>query len=173
MLIGDSTNIRVSAAVLSMGSKVFEAMFKPHFQEGTQLADATITIPVHIDLPKDEPFGVEVLCKVMHLQNDLIDPNKPLNAIAIWNVAKASDKYQCSAAMKLASFCWLETYEATNMSTRHMMFEAAFYFRDGRAFRNIGRKILEHDSEMCDEIEEIACQVADSASVLNDVFGEF
>lgn len=127
-----------------MGSKVFEAMFKPHFKEGTQLADAA-TRPVHIDLPEDHPEAMVDLCKVMHLQNSFIDPNKSETPERILLVSLASDKYQCSAAMQLAAFCWLETCLPADEESRRRLFAAAYYFRDARAFRSTGREILLHN----------------------------
>lgn len=64
---GKITTLRVSAAVLGLGSPVFKAMFKPHFKEGTDLFDQLSGVPLLIKLPEDDPLAMEVICTIMHL----------------------------------------------------------------------------------------------------------
>ncbi|KAK3647990.1 hypothetical protein LTR56_007690 [Elasticomyces elasticus] len=86
----------VSSAVLSHSSPVFKALFGPHFLEGQ--ADRSNTQPRHVDLPEDDPVGLEFLLSILHKPSprrkypSINWPYTPENMLAL---VVAADKYLC------------------------------------------------------------------------------
>ncbi|KAK3652866.1 hypothetical protein LTR56_004814 [Elasticomyces elasticus] len=87
---------RVSSAILSHSSPVFEALYGPHFLEGQ--ADRSNAQPRHVDLPEDDPVGLEFLLSILHKPSprrkypSIYWPYTPENMLAL---VVAADKYLC------------------------------------------------------------------------------
>lgn len=120
-------------------------MFKPHFKEGTQLANAPAQTPVRIDLPDDKPLAMRTLCEVLHLQHHGFDPARPSAAAEVLDVALLCNKYQCQDAARLAAYFWLDNRKAVNAADRYILFHAAFYFREASHFRSFGQAMIAED----------------------------
>lgn len=98
-------SLLVSSKVLSLASPVFEAMFKPHFTEGTQLQtkkDQPLTVP----LSEDNVDALILLCNVVHYRSQEI-PLLP-GPSCLENLAVVCDKYQCTASIASHVTLWLQ-----------------------------------------------------------------
>ncbi|USW55714.1 Putative SKP1/BTB/POZ domain superfamily protein [Septoria linicola] len=104
---GKTTRFRVSSAAPAMGSPVMRALFKPHFKEGTDLRASEAGQSLEIAPPEDNPFAVEVICNILHLQNDKVDTSDSFSVASILEVAKASSKYGCEVALMYPARRWL------------------------------------------------------------------
>ncbi|OCL09897.1 hypothetical protein AOQ84DRAFT_375415 [Glonium stellatum] len=61
--------LRVHALILKNASKVFNAMFGPHFREGQGLGGACSK---EIPLPDDDADALKLICSVIHSRNDMV-----------------------------------------------------------------------------------------------------
>lgn len=86
--------LRVSSSVLSLGSRVFEAMLNSTFIEGNVPADGSTRT---ISLQEDDPCAVTTLCNALHLQsqNVRVQTFKDFDELA-----RLCDKYDCARALK-------------------------------------------------------------------------
>lgn len=79
---------RVSSHMLRAASKAFNVMFGPLFQEGQQL---DVNQPKSVPLPDDDADAMEILCRIIHLQNDSVTDD--MDEDEVLAVAKLVDKY--------------------------------------------------------------------------------
>lgn len=154
MLTLRSHKIRVSSAILNLSSKVFQAMLSPRFKEGTDLLEATSASPLEIELADDDPQAMEAVCDIVHLRNAGFAATCELAPYWILRIALVADKYDFITAMKLVSGMWLNNVKmsyslllATQLSfpeadTSHLMLAASYLFRNGKTFREYGKKLL-------------------------------
>ncbi|KAK4542583.1 hypothetical protein LTR36_006631 [Oleoguttula mirabilis] len=134
-------HIRVSSAVLSIGSSVFKAMLSPNFKEGLELAFSSA--PIEIPLPDDDATAMEVLCNVLHHRNDTVPVAASLTASRLLQIAQASDKYDCAVALQPTARCWLaELGRMTRTEERRTLITAAYVFNDAHAFKEFGRCVV-------------------------------
>lgn len=130
----------MSGAVLRLGSKKFEELLK----EGTAHANGA-TVPLRIELPVDHPRSMEVMCRVIHLQNQHPCVAGSKTAAEILSIARLSDKYQCGEALALAANDWLATGQAVKAEDRVRLLASAYHFRKMWSFREVGRAMLLYD----------------------------
>ncbi|KAL2222526.1 hypothetical protein M432DRAFT_6682 [Thermoascus aurantiacus ATCC 26904] len=91
--------LRVSSKILSIASPVFQAMFSPHFREGSELRsrqDPSST--VEVPLPEDEFLGMWYLCHVLHHRDPWQD--REVGYAAIESMARMSHKYDCTHVLQ-------------------------------------------------------------------------
>ena len=93
---GDShVRLRVSGALLSLVSKYFATLFSATFKEG---GDAASGVP--IILAEDYSTAVTMLCKILHMQHELLF--LPLLPKQLLDLAIAADKYDCVKPLALS-----------------------------------------------------------------------
>ncbi|KAL9091273.1 MAG: hypothetical protein Q9165_004907 [Trypethelium subeluteriae] len=134
----DQTNLRVSSWLLKSASKVFAAMFGPHFAEGQKLSGSNlITVP----LPDDDPFAMSILCSELHLRTDMV-PDK-FNISEIYEIARLIDKYDCHIALKRLFQVWfMENKGTTSPTDLALQMVCASLFSDATAFTNITHELV-------------------------------
>ncbi|KIW10506.1 hypothetical protein PV08_11470 [Exophiala spinifera] len=97
--------IRVASKTLVHYSPVFKAMLTGPFREG-QLILRKDNPPI-LDLPEDEPNAMELLLRILHQGKTVTgDHYEERDGKDICGMARASDKYCCSAPAKL----WFRNY---------------------------------------------------------------
>ncbi len=105
--------LRVHSLFLKSVSKVFAAMFGPHFREGMAASGKQ---PKEILMPGDDPEAMTVLCRVIHHQyHEIPDILQPPTVL---HVAQAADKYDCLNLLKNAKTRWLDPYPDLRMRAR-------------------------------------------------------
>ena len=98
----DRVHLRVSSHCLRASSKVFEAMFGPHWYEGQGLSSVT---PKEVPLVEDDAEALLAVCRVIHHQNE---PSKQAyGPLDLLKIAVVIDKYQLNVAMRYAVSSWL------------------------------------------------------------------
>jgi hypothetical protein len=84
----NAVHLLVSSKVLSLASKVFEAMFNNDFAESQNLSS---TSPREMPLPDDNPVQMTTICKLAHMQTS--DNPEKLDVADLANFAVLCDKY--------------------------------------------------------------------------------
>lgn len=141
-------------------------MFSHRFKEGHELATSSA---VEVPLPDDDSEAMKVMCKILHHQNDVVPNAAALSTAEILQIAEASDKYDCTVALRPTSRCWLADArkEKTSVTERRDLITAAYFFGDGAALAELGRCLI---LESTDPIwEPVGCH---DASPLRKVFGK-
>ncbi|KAI5360718.1 Putative BTB/POZ domain-containing protein [Septoria linicola] len=103
--VGGQLELRVHSLLLKMNSPVFRTMLGPDWLEGQQLANISPATPGALSLPGDDPKAMQVLCFILHAQNDQL-PSRP-DSTNLLGLAKAADKYDCAQAVKFHAEAWL------------------------------------------------------------------
>lgn len=165
VLTAFTRRLRVSSTIMSHGSPVFKSMFSLRFKEGHELAASSF---IEVPLPDDAGYVMHILCLILHHRNDGVPDAKDLSPSQILDIAEASDKYDCTAALKFTAWCWLETAKAKlSVGERGDLLTAAYYFRNGDAFAEFGRSLI-FDTEGTIWEPQSYCE-----SPLRKLFGEF
>ncbi|KAK0118388.1 hypothetical protein ONS95_012677 [Cadophora gregata] len=99
----EMVKLRVLSLILKAASKPFSAMFGPDWNEGHDILGRDE--PVEVLLPEDNADALNVICAVLHHQNNEVP--ETLAAGDVLRVAVAADKYDCVNALKFASGIWL------------------------------------------------------------------
>ncbi|KAF5712283.1 hypothetical protein FMUND_8557 [Fusarium mundagurra] len=127
----NKTKLRVKSMFLMAASKPFSAMLGPNWKEGHDMRchDG----PFELSLPEDDATAMDIICSVIHLQNDRIPQTLP--ARDILSVAIAADKYDYLNTLRFAEKAWLRKPTAKMISKDIMLLTAAAYiFGNGTAF---------------------------------------
>lgn len=98
--------LRVHSLVVKTASAVLNAMLRPNFMEGQQLAS---TGSAEIALPDDDDKAMEIIFSVVHGRNDAVP--KQLDPTQLLQVAIATDKYDCFLSLAFAIPVWLNVKE--------------------------------------------------------------
>ncbi|KAI5356901.1 putative BTB/POZ domain-containing protein [Septoria linicola] len=136
-----TTRIRVSSVVLSLGSPVFKAMLGPHFKEGQILKTGS---QLDLPLPDDDPEIMLLICEVMHMKR--VTMNQP-NPERLLRLAVVVDKYDCRVALAYFICTWFQQLPAFGSDFERVnVFFAAFYFKLPEEFARLGRQIVLENS---------------------------
>lgn len=126
----DKKKLLVKSVLLMAVSKPFSVMLGPNWKEGHDMRYHNG--PFELTLPEDNATAMEIICSVIHFQNDRIP--QILLASDVLAVAIAADKYDCMNALQFASRVWIR--EQKGKSEDLMLLTAAAYlFGDARAFK--------------------------------------
>lgn len=137
--------IRVHSAALKLASRVFRAMFGPHFGEGQILE---VEQPTVVPLPEDDVEAMITVCKVLHL-HDIQGIHHPTQQL-LRKIAFLADKCDLSPALRITSEFWLREYipgpktEKTQLMDSGTLLVASFLLDAPVAFRDITRGIIQH-----------------------------
>ncbi|KAI1040025.1 hypothetical protein LB505_006030 [Fusarium chuoi] len=127
----DKKKLLVKSVLLMAVSKPFSVMLGPNWKEGHDMRYHH-NGPFELTLPEDNATAMEIICSVIHFQNDRIP--QILLASDVLAVAIAADKYDCMNALQFASRVWIR--EQKGKSEDLMLLTAAAYlFGDARAFK--------------------------------------
>ncbi|EON98475.1 putative btb poz domain-containing protein [Phaeoacremonium minimum UCRPA7] len=155
LVVGEGgVKLRVHSQALRNASKVFDAMFGPHWAEGQDLSKEN---PKEIRLEEDNCDAMWRICCVIHHRNDLLDRPKAKDVLEI---AITADKYDLGNALKFASKEWL-SFDIDHSESTAFLMVAAFLFQDSHAFhRHVQTLILDHTQSYWDlfrgsEIQEL------------------
>jgi len=98
----EKRKLQVNSGVLKNASKVFNAMFGPHFSEGQNLPGNS---PKEVSMPDDNADALTIICRILHLRNDSIPDS--LTSSEILQIAIAADKFDCAMRLKFHVAQWL------------------------------------------------------------------
>jgi hypothetical protein len=105
VLVVGSRNVRlrIQSQCLRCASKVFGAMFRPHWSEGQGLSKES---PREVPLVEDDADALRTICCVLHHRND--DVPQSLTPKEVLQIAIEADKYGLNVALKYARVQWLK-----------------------------------------------------------------
>ena len=143
LVVGDrKTELRVHSLCMRTASKVFDAMFGPHFSEGRP---SNGDLPKEIPMPDDNATAMTTICNVIHHRNallpDVLEPSK------LAEIAEAADKYDCVLALKYVMIQWLD-HQLLDFKTSAFFLNvgsllmAAYVFDNSGAFRRVTQKLI-------------------------------
>ena len=124
-----NVRLRVQSQVLRCASKVFDAMFKPHWSEGQGLSKES---PLEIPLVEDDADALRTICRVIHCCND--DVPHFLTPKEILQIFIEIDKYDLRVAFKYASVQWLKPRNNADRVDKGYLLAAAFLSGDMDTF---------------------------------------
>ncbi|KAH6972716.1 hypothetical protein BKA56DRAFT_526386 [Ilyonectria sp. MPI-CAGE-AT-0026] len=119
------TRLRVHSQCLRSASKVFSAMFGPHWNEGQEMSSQC---PREVFLVEDNPDAMYVICSILHHCNTNVP--EALVAEEVLQIAIAADKYDLSVALKFARAQWLKPRGDEDVVNMAYLMAAAFLFDD-------------------------------------------
>jgi hypothetical protein len=128
----DKTRLRVKSMLLMAASNPFSTMLGPNWKEGHDMRHHHG--PFEVSLPDDNATALEMICSIIHFQNDKIP--RTLAAADVLAVAVAADKYDCLNALNFASKTWLRECKG-NPEDLMLLATAAYLFRNAQAFKEL------------------------------------
>ncbi|KAF2431206.1 hypothetical protein EJ08DRAFT_632495, partial [Tothia fuscella] len=130
--------VQVSSKGLSLGSKVFQAMFSQHYNEGTELraSEQLYRLP----LPDDEPQNMITLCKVLHVNHEGLDLSADIEKLKAFAII--ADKYGCFAASSFFLTVWKSKFAAPTTLDHGGLMMLAYLSNDALAFRYHSQRLL-------------------------------
>ncbi|KAF2135727.1 uncharacterized protein K452DRAFT_238843 [Aplosporella prunicola CBS 121167] len=149
---GGKHEVQVHSIVLKLASKVFAAMFGPHFSEGQDLNSNS---PKRVEMPDDEPEAMKLLCDALHhrLEDTLTAPRGSL----LDHVVKLVDKYDCSAAMMGISTVWMykliEDAKYMDYEGWERLLPVAYLFNNAQSFYEVTKGLVYHYDGFFSSIE--------------------
>lgn len=134
LVIGpDEARLCVQSCLLQAASKVFKAMFGPHYKEGQRsgLSGSMKEIP----LPEDDVDAMTIICAVIHHRNDMILGE--MSSSKVLQISVVADKYDCKVALKHATHHWLDHQNVVSMEELMELMTAAYLLDQAEAFSAI------------------------------------
>ncbi|KAF2843893.1 hypothetical protein T440DRAFT_437076 [Plenodomus tracheiphilus IPT5] len=129
--------IPANSQILSAASKPFRAMFRPEWRDGYDMKSQVK--PVDVLLPEDDATALQLLCEVIHHQNDMIPDRLPIHTVL--NIAITADKYDCIQALRFASESWLRSDQHA-IGDLFILAGAAYLLGNAVAFRKITKQMI-------------------------------
>lgn len=131
--------LRVQSQCLRYASRVFRAMFGPHWSDGQDLCKES---PKEILLVEDDADALRTICCVIHHRNDTVP--QALAPSKVLQVAIEADKYDCDIALKYASAQWLQLRDDADMVDLGYLMAAAYLFGNMEAFAALTLALILH-----------------------------
>lgn len=127
VLVVGSRNVRlrIQSQCLRCASKVFGAMFGPHWSEGQGLSKES---PREVPLVEDDADALRTICCVLHHRNADV-PQSPTPK-EVLQIAIEADKYGLNVALKYARVQWLKPRGSPDRVDMGYLLAAAFLFGD-------------------------------------------
>ena len=143
LVVGDrKIGLRVHSLCMRNGSKVFDAMFGPHFTEGQPTNGS---LPKEIHMPDDDAKAMTTICKVIHHRNDLLPD--VLEPGELPEIAVTADKYDCVIVLKYVMTQWLVFKEPVIFLDLGSLMVAAYILNNPNAFLQITHKLITGTSD--------------------------
>lgn len=140
LIVGtDKVRLRVYSQCLRSASKIFNAMFGPHWSDGQRLTERS---PIEVALPEDDADAMRTICYIVHHRNDLVSQH--LTTKKILQIAIEVDKYDFRIALKFASVEWLKPPVNAKREEMGHRLATAFLFENSDAFEAHFMKLLLH-----------------------------
>lgn len=134
LVIGpDEARLCVNSILLQTASRVFKAMFGPHYKEG-QRSDLNGS-KKEVPLPEDDVGAMTIICAVIHHRNDII-PER-MSSDEVLQISVLADKYDCKVALKHAIHHWLDHRNAVSLKDLMKLMTAAYLLNHSQAFSAI------------------------------------
>ncbi|OBS22796.1 hypothetical protein FPOA_09123 [Fusarium poae] len=138
LLVGpDKTKLRVRSILLMAASKPFSAMLGPQWKEGHDMREQHGRF--ELPLPDDNAAALEIICYVIHYQNDKLPQTLAANDILA--IAMTADKYDFVNALRFASESWFRTF-GDEPESLVLLTASAYIFRNAQAFSEITRALV-------------------------------
>ena len=143
LVVGEEKiQLRVHSACMRKASKIFNAMFGPHFAEGQP---SNRDVPKEIPLLDDDATAITIICVVIHHRDDLMpDVLEPEDAV---ETLLAADKYDCVLALGHAMCQRLDFKEHITPALLGSLLIVAYVSNDSDAFRRITQKLITGTSQ--------------------------
>lgn len=123
LVIGpDEVRLCVQSCLLQAASKVFKAMFGPHFKEG-QRSDLNGS-KKEVPMPEDDAGAMSVICAVIHYRNDIVP--EQFTSRGVLEIAVVADKYDCKVALQHAARHWLDPQNVMSLKEQMELMTAAY-----------------------------------------------
>ncbi|KAI9732940.1 MAG: hypothetical protein M1818_007373 [Claussenomyces sp. TS43310] len=120
-----NVRLKIHSQCLRCASKVFDAMFGPHWSEGQGLSTES---PREISLVDTDANALRTICLVIHHRN--ADVPQSLTPHEILQIAIEADKYDLTVALRYASIQWAKPRCNAGRVDMGYLLTAAFLFRD-------------------------------------------
>jgi hypothetical protein len=124
-----NVRLRIHSQCLRCASKVFDAMFRPHWSEGQGLSK---NFPREVPLVEGDADALRTICCVIHHRND--DVPQSLTPKEVLQIVIEADKYDLNVALKYASVEWLKPRGNADRVDMGYLLAAAFLFGDMDTF---------------------------------------
>lgn len=115
--------LRIQSQCLRCASKVFAAMFGPHWREGQGLSKEH---PREVPLVEDDADALRTICYIIHHRND--DVPQSLTPEEVLQIFIEVDKYDLKVALKYASVQWLKPRDNADRVDKGYLLAAAFLY---------------------------------------------
>ncbi|KAF5574827.1 uncharacterized protein FSUBG_14004 [Fusarium subglutinans] len=114
-------------------------MLGPNWKEGHDMRHSNG--PFELFLPDDDAAALEIICSVIHYQNDKIPQTLPASDVLA--VAVAADKYDCLNAIQFAYRAWIRKPKEKSEDLM-LLTAAACLFADAQAFKEATAALILH-----------------------------
>lgn len=128
----EKRKLQVNSGVLKNASKVFNAMFGPHFSEGQNLPGNS---PKEVSMPDDNADALTIICRILHLRNDSIPDS--LTSSEILQIAIAADKFDCAMRLKFHVAQWLNPGNTQDILELGRLSVASYILDNAWAFEQL------------------------------------
>lgn len=146
----DRRRFKLESQELIKASDVFAAMFRPEFDEGRRLREANGE-PIEVDLPDDEPFAIEKLCRLLY-GHVIFGVNEPVTVLLL---AVTAHKYNMVGVVYLSLL--VDGPISTCAKPRELwdLLVASYLVKDSLAFKKVsGRLIAKYPGPFIDLPDE-------------------
>jgi hypothetical protein len=128
----EKRKLQVNSCVLKNASKVFNAMFGPHFREGQDLHGNS---PKEISMPDDNADALTIICRILHLCNDSIPASQTPSEVL--QIAIAADKFDCVMRLKFHTAKWLNLGNTQDILELGRLSVASYILNNACAFAQL------------------------------------
>lgn len=149
----------MSSAILIAASSVFHAMLSKRYAEGTALAEnSTVDIP----LPDEDSKTMALLCRIVHMQDDVPFSLEPRD---IYSLALLADKYGCRGPLRVLGHGWIkEQLPGNSAQDSAYMLASAWLLQSNALIRTLSEELVWHYVTPTSQINEAGAVLPDYIS---------
>ena len=138
LVVGNQgTRLRVHSVCMRNVSKVFDAMFGPHFSKGQPSSGGS---PKEIAMPDDDASAMTIVCNVIHHRNDVLPD--VLEASELVQLALVADKYDCALTLRYVMIQWLDFKDPVPFASLGHLLIAVYVIDNPDAFWRITHLLI-------------------------------